>query len=274
LNTIDNMLKTYPILLKGVFTMNFGQCGYSYHLDGYEDHRKGGFDRFLIRLQVEGSAEATILNKKYSLKKGDIILVPANHNYRLQIKPNVNSGDFHLFSASKWINQWWDNLNKPFRVKISNIEQVTTIWNYLATELRRPNTEQNHELVEHLFKSICLFIQQETVARFSQNRPFVVTEMMRYIEEHALESFMVEDVANSVDLSVSRSVHLFKEYTGKTMIEYAQHIRLTSALNQMKYTNLTLNHIAENCGFGNYPYFHRVFKKAYGKPPGEYRRML
>src|SRR5699024_12200241 len=112
--------------------------------------------------------------------------------------------------------------------------------------------------------SICLFIQQETVARFSQNRPFVVTEMMRYIEEHALESFMVEDVANSVDLSVSRSVHLFKEYTGKTMIEYAQHIRLTSALNQMKYTNLTLNHIAENCGFVNYPYFHRVLKNYMG----------
>lgn len=254
--------------------MNFSHSGYSYHHDGYEDLRPDGFDRFLVRLQIEGTAEATISDKTYTLKKGDIVLVPAHLHYHLKIKQTIPSGDFHLFGDSEWIDNWWNSLNKPFHVKIGNIEQITTLWNYLTTETRRPNTERNHELIESLFKSICLLIKRETVARTAQNRPFVVTEMMRYIEDHALGSFMIEDVANSVDLSVSRSVHLFKKYTGKTMIEYAQHIRLSSALNQMKYTNLTLDHIAENCGFGNYPYFHRVFRKAYGQPPGEYRRTL
>jgi AraC family transcriptional regulator of arabinose operon len=41
----------------------------------------------------------------------------------------------------------------------------------------------------------------------------------------------------------------------------------------MKYTSLTLEQIAEDCGFGTYPYFHRVFHKKYGVAPGIYRRM-
>lgn len=254
--------------------MDIEHCGYSYHIEGYEETRKNGYDTFLIRLQTEGYAKATIANKSYLLEKGDIIIIPAKRHYHLRIKQGVSSGDFHLFGEDKWLDQWWENLNQPFHVKISDIEQITTLWNFLSTETRRPATEQNQELMEYFFKSICLLIQQETIARSAQNRPFVITEMMRFIEEHALDTFMIENVADSVNLSVSRAVHLFKEHTGKTMIEYAQNIRLSAALNQMKYTNMTLDHIAENCGFGNYPYFHRVFKKAYGQPPGIFRRTL
>lgn len=254
--------------------MKIGHCGYSYHTDGYEDLRKDGFDTFLIRLQTEGDAKATIMNKSYFLEKGDIILIPAKHSYHLQIKGGMASADFHVFGESQWIDQWWVNSGEPFYVKISNIEQITTLWNFLSTETRRPATEQNQELIEYFFKSICLLIQQEAIARSAQNRPFIVTEMMRFIEEHALDTFMIEDVADTVNLSISRAVHVFKEHTGKTMIEYAQSIRLSAALNQMKYTNMTLDHIAENCGFGNYPYFHRVFKKAYGQSPGKFRRTL
>lgn len=254
--------------------MWIGHCGFSYHLQGYEETRETGYDSFLLRLQTEGFAKSKIEDQHYPLEYGDIILVPPGSYYQLEIDPSTPSGDFHLFAKGNWIEQWWNELNQPFHVKISEVKQITTLWNFLSTETRRPKTEQNQALIKYFFKIICLLIQQETVARSAIERPYVVTEMMRYIEEHALETFKVEDVAKSVDLSVSRSVHLFKEHTGKTMIEYAQDIRLTAALNQMKYTNLTLDHIAENCGFGNYPYFHRVFKKMYGTPPGKYRQTL
>lgn len=251
-----------------------GHCDYSYHLEGYEDIRQESYDSFLMRLQTEGSAEVTIGDQHFSLEYGDMVLVPSGCFYHLKINPSSPSGDFHLFSNGDWLDRWWDELDRPFLVKISDVNQMTTLWRFLSTETRRPPAEQNHELIGHFFKSMCLLIKQDIIARSAKNRPFVVTEMMRYIEEHALDTFMIEEVASSVDLSVSRSVHLFKEYTGKTMIEYAQEIRLTAALSQMKYTNMTLDHIAENCGFGNYPYFHRVFKKVYQQPPGKYRRSL
>ncbi|WP_017473245.1 helix-turn-helix domain-containing protein [Amphibacillus jilinensis] len=253
--------------------MEIGHCGYSFHTDGYDETRKAGFDSFLIRLQTEGHAEVTIDTETYTIEQGDIIIVPAHHLYRLIIPSGVPSGDFHLFGKGDWLNHWWNHLTQPFHVKISNVDQITTLWRFLSIELRRPSAEQNQELIEHFFKSICLLIQQEMVAQTALNRPFVVTRMMRYIEEHALGHFTIQHVADDVELSVSRAVHLFKEHTNQTMIGYAQKIRLAAAINQMNYTNMTLEHIAENCGFGNYPYFHRVFKKVYGEAPGRYRRM-
>lgn len=140
-------------------------------------------------------------------------------------------------------------------------------------EKRRPETSQNDELTDYLMRSLCLSLERaitETVP--SSNRPYTVTRMMRYIEEHATTELKVKDVARHAGLSVSRSVHLFKSSVGNTMIEYAQEIRLSAAIERMKYTSLTLEQIAEDCGFGSYPYFHKVFKKKFGTAPGIYRR--
>lgn len=49
-------------------------------------------------------------------------------------------------------------------------------------------------------------------------------------------------------------------------------MRLQAATDQMKYTTLTLEEIAENIGFGTYVYFHRIFKRKTGETPGEFRK--
>jgi AraC family transcriptional regulator, arabinose operon regulatory protein len=141
-------------------------------------------------------------------------------------------------------------------------------------EKRRPASSQNEELTGYLLRALCLTLERainETVPTF--NVPYTVIRMLRYIEEHATSPFKIEDVARHAGLSVSRSVHLFKSSVGKTMIEYALEIRLSAAMERMKYTSLTLEQIAEECGVGSYPYFHKVFHKRYGIAPGVYRRM-
>ncbi|UUZ97522.1 helix-turn-helix transcriptional regulator [Paenibacillus sp. P25] len=72
-------------------------------------------------------------------------------------------------------------------------------------------------------------------------------------------------------MSLSRAVHLFKACYGKTMIQYALEIRLNAALERMKYSSMTLEQIAETCGFASYSYFHRVFRARYGVSPAQYR---
>jgi AraC family transcriptional regulator, arabinose operon regulatory protein len=124
-----------------------------------------------------------------------------------------------------------------------------------------------------LLRALCLYLERsvnETVPSF--NHPYTVTRMMRYIEEHATTAIKLEDVARHGGLSISRSVQLFKSNVGKTIIEYALEIRLTAATERMKYTTMTLEQIALDCGFGSYPYFHRVFQKKYRISPSAFRR--
>lgn len=247
-------------------------CGYSYHTQSYYSKHKSGFPGYLFRLQTEGSCQIIVKERTLDIKKGDLLLIPPGEPYEIIVQENHQSGDYHLLCEGEWIDNWWNRVKKPTYSKIDLDEKLLSLWRFLIVEERRPSSEEDKELSEHLLPALCLYLERlinETYT--SKSRPYAVTRMMRYIEEHATSAFKVEDVARHVDLSVSRAAHLFKSTVGKTMIEYALEIRMSAAIDRMKYTSMTLEQIAEDCGFGAYPYFHKLFKKKYGIPPSSYR---
>lgn len=254
-------------------TTNILFCGYSYHTNGYHSQHTSGYPSYLFRLQTEGLCEVVVKGRKMELEKGDLLLIKPGDHYELLVHPGQNSGDYHLVCEGSWVDEWWNRSEKPEVSRIDLDDKLLVLWRHIMIEKRRPTSSQNEELSSYLLRALCLTLERainETVPSF--NVPYTVTRMLRFIEEHATTAFKVEDVAKHAGLSISRSVHLFKSSVGKTMIEYALEIRLSAAIERMKYTSLTLEQIAEDCGFGSYPYFHRVFHKRYGVAPGVYRR--
>ncbi|WP_077619342.1 AraC family transcriptional regulator [Bacillus sinesaloumensis] len=249
-------------------------CGYSFHTKGYRSVHKEGFPAYLIRLQTEGSCEVVVKGQNLRLEKGDLLFLKPGDQYEILVEEGNKSGDYHIACQGDWIDEWWKRTEKESIYHIDLDGKLLSLWNQVIVAKRRPQTNQNHELIDYLLRSLCLTLEEtmdEIVPTYPY--PYKVTRMMRYIEEHATTAIKVEDVADHVQLSLSRSVHLFKESVGKTMIEYVQEIRLNTAIERMKYTTMKLEQIAEECGFGSYPYFHKVFKKKYGVPPGVYRRL-
>lgn len=255
--------------------MNIHFCNYSFHTKGYHSQYKSGYPMYLFRLQTEGNCEAVVKGKKHVLKKGDLLLIKPGDHYELLVNEGQSSGDYNLGCAGSWIDSWWDRSEKPEVTQIELDEKLLFLWRHLMIEKRRPLISQNEELNCYLLKALCLSLERAVIDTEPVfHHPYPVVRMMRYIEEHAMNAFKVEDIARHAGLSLSRAVHLFKNSVGKTMVEYAQEIRLTAAIERMRYTSMTLEQIAVDCGFGTYPYFHRVFKRKYGMAPGAYRKML
>lgn len=252
--------------------MNIRYCGFSFHTQRFYSQYKSEIQGYLFRLQTEGFCKVTLNGKEHTIEKGDLLLIKPGDLYELRIEEGQNSGDYHLFCEGDWVNDWWNRSSKPSVNRVDLDEKLLSLWRHIIIEARRPSSEQNEELSGYLLQAICLSLERAINETKLVSRPYVVTRMMRYIEENATTVLKVDDVAQYVGLSLSRAVHLFKSSVGKTMIEYAQEIRLSAAIDRMKYTALTLEQIAEDCGFGTYPYFHRVFKKNYGIAPGIYRR--
>src|SRR5699024_11856 len=123
-----------------------------------------------------------------------------------------------------------------------------------------------------LLHAFCLSVEHLLHRARGGQSEFVVSRMKRYIEDHAFEKLRVAEVAAAASLSESRALHLFREVTGQSVVDYLTDVRLNYALDQMKYTDSTLEEIAENTGFGTYTYFHRVFKRKMGEAPGAYRQ--
>ncbi|MCR8634913.1 helix-turn-helix domain-containing protein [Paenibacillus radicis (ex Xue et al. 2023)] len=254
-------------------------CGYSYHSQKFHNSHSDGVPCYLFRLQTEGCSYALVGGSMTLIETGDLLLFKPGDKYDLRVEEHTNSmqqtlvssGDYYILCKGEWIDEWWSSSRKPQKVRIAVNEPLLTLWRQIILEKRRFEDE-NKQLSEYLLRALCLHIERAVADHISfRGSSFLATRMKSFIEEHAVLPFKVEDVAQHVGISVSRAVHLFKECFGKTIIQYAQEIRLSSSIERMVYTTMTLEQIAETTGFGSYSYFHRVFRDKYGLSPKAYR---
>ncbi|WNS46787.1 AraC family transcriptional regulator [Paenibacillus sp. MMS20-IR301] len=253
-------------------------CAYSFHTLPY----KTSFTPppfFLFRLQVVGTCRALVNGKISLIQPGDLLIYEPGEPYHLTVDEmdgKIESGDYYLLCEGAWIRQWWESRPRQTHQRIHLDAGMLSLWQQLSIEQHRI-AQDSPELICHLLCALCLSLDRLAVESFSvEDTPKrsneMVMRMHHYINKHALSPLRVEDVAGYVGLSVSRAVHLFKELTGYTIIQYTQEIRLSNALERIRYTDFNLETIAGACGFGTYSYFHKVFKARYGTSPKEIRR--
>lgn len=65
---------------------------------------------------------------------------------------------------------------------------------------------------------------------------------------------------------------IIKKYTGKTILEYGQSVYLDEARIQLTNTDKSISSIIDELGFSNRSHFYRLFEKAYGQTPLDYRK--
>ncbi|WP_081667047.1 helix-turn-helix domain-containing protein [Paenibacillus pinihumi] len=255
-------------------------CGFSHHTQPFSNIYESNRPGYLFRLQTEGRATALVNGEMREITGGDLLLYAPEDPYQLSILPFdhpqrgriISSSDYYLACHGSWIDDWWRRRKRPQLIRIDPEDRLLSLWRNLILERRGVGGERP-ELTDYMLRSLCLSIDRKIDEQSSQQgRPFIASRMKAYIEEHATSSMRIEDLAEHVQLSVSRASHLFKEHVGKTIIEYALEIRLSVAEERMKYSSMTLEQIAETCGFGSYSYFFRIFRRKHGISPAEFRR--
>lgn len=101
--------------------------------------------------------------------------------------------------------------------------------------------------------------------------PDTITHAIRLVAENLREPWSVNDVAQRVGLSRSHFSTLFKKVTGENFIEFLYRMRLKTAMDLLRSTNMTLQHIAEQIGMVDGKYLSKWFKRCCGLTPSQYR---
>lgn len=98
--------------------------------------------------------------------------------------------------------------------------------------------------------------------------------LLSWIKQHYTEPLTIENAADFVGYSPAYFMRRFKEATGQTFVHYLNDYRLASASYRLAETSDSINDIAAQCGFNNFSYFIRLFRKKFGVSPGTYRKHL
>ena len=110
--------------------------------------------------------------------------------------------------------------------------------------------------------------------QYVEGKDELVNQMLTYVKENYQYKITMEDISRFLNYSESSLNKRFKKEMKLTFIEYLNRYRVQKAINYMKEGNLTLNRIAEVCGFSEYKYFNVVFRKYTNCKPSQFQKML
>ncbi|SEM60133.1 AraC family transcriptional regulator [Paenibacillus sp. OV219] len=114
--------------------------------------------------------------------------------------------------------------------------------------------------------------QALALSRIPKQKPYDFTQLLHTLRERFQEPISVDEAARMVNLSKAHFCKVFKQVTGKTLIEYIHLLRVQEAERLLLDTNYPVTEIAERVGFSNMTYFGRVFKKMRSQAPSEIRK--
>ena len=135
--------------------------------------------------------------------------------------------------------------------------------------LKPVNYEEFGTCIDNL--KIALF-QQESAREEPQEEERPILAITRYLQEHLSEDVSLSVLAEEFHLSAQYISQLFKNEIGVNFLAYFTNIRMERAKKLLLSSSASIGEISEQLGFGDYRVFTKVFKKAEGVTPSQYRR--
>ncbi len=240
-----------------------------------------------ILMVFDGSIRVRLNETSYRLKKNDVLFIPGG---------TIHSADPENCHYACILT------NLPLLVKKSGacapyVEKISSGAIRINTELGsndplfaalcREMTEAWRAQSEgyafeitgliHLFfgRALRLGLYSEQIPEkdSSQTASGRMKNAITYIREHYGEPLRLETLAALVDLSPNHFCRSFKSVTGATPFEYILSYRLSKSRYALRATEMSVTEVAMVCGFNDASHFIRLFRKAFGITPKQYRKL-
>ena len=105
-----------------------------------------------------------------------------------------------------------------------------------------------------------------------KNKKQIADEVEKIILSRYQEVLTLESIAKQLNFTPNYLGTVFKSVKKYSVNRFLMKTRIDKAKDLLKTSNLTINDVAEQCGFSSLPYFHTTFKNETSLTPGDFRR--
>lgn len=156
------------------------------------------------------------------------------------------------------------------RVSLSSVEQGAREIGYQAAKLlHKLLNGQKVPSTPILIPPITVHTRNSTDYR-SLSDPLVI-QAMHYIRHRACHGIKVEQVLDHLEISRSNLEQRFKNEMDRTIHQVIHEEKIARAKNLLEQTDISIQEIADICGYPSVQYFYSVFKKEFEMTPKEFR---
>ena len=134
-------------------------------------------------------------------------------------------------------------------------------------------------VIDRLSDVLFLFILRALINRQDQSADFLrafadpaIARALGAIHERPGDPWSLEQLAEVAALSRTAFVNRFRELVGITPAAYLAQYRMDQASSWLRQSTMTMDEIAERCGYGSTAAFAKAYKKVTGVAPGAVRQ--
>lgn len=235
-------------------------------------------DKIEIVLCLKNSFEALIDGVKYTVEKGDLVIIDGKmiHNFSvIDDSPEVILGQFPyriLLNSGvipvpvvPIIKAYEIDADIEFKKKLNNILEV------MLSEPGVPRGEKN-PFMECMFSALYFLL----MARFPKNESSSATKkektdfykIVEYVNENFKEDITVQSIAEKFYMNRTRVSKIFSKYSGITLNYYINTLRISEAVHLIE-NGSGITEAAFESGFQSIRTFNDVYKKLMKTSPRE-----
>ena len=105
----------------------------------------------------------------------------------------------------------------------------------------------------------------------SDHTHYLIKQALEYIENNVAKDISLNEISEKLNISSYYFSKLFKEETNEGFVEFLTKRRVEKAKEMLKDPAKSIKEIGSSCGYSDPNYFSRIFKKATGMTPTEYK---
>ena len=145
---------------------------------------------------------------------------------------------------------------------------IRTITESYRARFDSTKVDERQNLVNQFISDVCAIVRKYHTLSFSQP----ICQAIEYISRNLSESIALDAIAVETGLSPTWLSKKFHQETGQTIVSYITQERMRSAADYLAFTDMSIQEVGASVGILDSNYFTKMFKRAYGVVPKEFRK--
>lgn len=256
--------KSYPLVVNCAGKIN--KLGKSEN-----DNPKGRLDFYLMYI-ISGEAKIYNENEIMIAKEGSVIVFPPQKSYRHSSCDEIPISYLWVhFTGSEVLNI----LNRygirlyPFINKTKSENRISNRFQKLFEGFAKNDSFRDYDLASLLDR---VLVEIGRAISTEQSEKVLYAKSIRYINEFYSSPIRITDLAKMENVSMTTYNLHFKEQMGMSPTKYILSLRMHAAMELLISSQLSIREIGSMCGYVDFNFFTKVFKKFTGKSPSAYRK--
>lgn len=247
-------------------------------LQSLEPHisRRQDLNSYLFFIVLKGSGHISYDDCRFNISAGDCVWLDCTRPYSHESSATDQWSLMWVHFYGKEASCFYDSFLKqscPFLFRPQNTIAFTDILHHLyqihSTKPSLLELYANRYLTELI--TLC-FSENLSESREPTSISEKIKQVHDYLDKYYAEKINLENLASRFFISKFHLSREYKKIYGVTIGNELTSIRVSHAKSMLRFSDDSIENIALNCGFQEAGYFIKVFKKAEGMTPLEYRK--